>query len=360
MGDISVIGIDLAKRVFQLCALDDSGEILWTKRFGRKGFERFMAGCCRDLVVGLEACGGAHYWGRWLEGHGFSVKMMSPVAVKAYIVGGHKSDARDARAIAEAATRAHVSSVRIKSVAAQGLQALVRVRDRQTRQRTQIVNQLRALLAEFGFVAPKGHGKLLMTYRNLALSGSLGGLPDEVFELFETLYDEAVCVNARIDALTVRLKAAARRDERCALAMTVPHIGPINAALCGAMLEAPDDFANGRAFAACLGLVPRQHASGEKSALRAITKHGNKQLRRNLVLAAQTLLIQAQKDASAGRALDRVQGWALSLLARKHRNVAVTAVAARLARIVWAVLAHGNVYSAVPHHEGTMEAKLTG
>ncbi|MCH8239236.1 MAG: IS110 family transposase [Proteobacteria bacterium] len=176
MDEISVIGIDLAKRVFQLCALSASGEVVWNKRLGRTALMRFMADRAPRCLIGLEACGGAHYWGRWLSGLGFRVKMMSPQAVKPYVTGGHKNDPRDARAIAEAATRSHVSAVRIKSQQAQALQALVRVRERQVRQRVQVVHQLRALLHEFGFIAPKGYGHLLRVYRQLAGSGGLAGL----------------------------------------------------------------------------------------------------------------------------------------------------------------------------------------
>jgi transposase len=345
MEEISVIGIDLAKNNFQLCGLSASGEVVFTKRLIRKRFISFMnkhSGYA--WRIGIEACGGAHHWGRWLSALGFDVKMMSPQAVKPYVAGGHKNDPRDARAIAEATTRTHVAKVHIKSEQSQGLQAVVRVRDRQMRQRVQIVNQLRALMHEFGFVAARGPNVLLKKYHTLAGEGAFSGLPGSVIELFEVLCGEAEQLNRLIAVSHKRLKRLAGKDEICALAMSIPHIGPINGASLAATLGAPQDFANGRAFAAYLGLVPRQHASGDKSRLGSITKHGQKQLRRTLVEAAHTLLMKVEKDAANGSELDGLRQWALQLLTRKHRNVAATAVAARLARIAWAVIAHGCFY----------------
>jgi len=346
MKDISVIGIDLAKRVFQLCAIDGCGEVVWQKRLKRVEFARFMLEKAPRCLIGLEACGGAHYWGRFLTDCGFEVKMMSPQAVKPYIGGGHKSDPRDARGIAEAATRAAVRPVRVKTQKAQACQAVVRVRERQVRYRTAVANQFRALLHEFGFAAPKGTKQLLAYYLKLVSSDEFEGLPQDVVEMFYSLHEEVLVANQLVATSAARLERLALHDETCQLAMTVPSIGPVNGASLSAVLEAPGDFRNGRAFAAWLGLVPRQHASGEKNAMKRITKHGQKQLRRTLVLAAHVLLITAARDIRKGRDVDRLHQWALALAGRRHRNVAATAIAARLARIVWAVVNQQTPYLA--------------
>src|SRR5215472_7237460 len=160
MEEISVIGIDLAKSVFQLEALSPNGAVVWKKRLRRAAFMRFMEKQAPRCLVGFEACGGAHYWGRFLGDLGFRVKMMAPKAVKAYREGPHKNDGRDAHAAAEAASRAQVRAVRVKSEAAQAVQALVRVRLLQIKQMVQTGNQLRGILTEFGIVMPKGHHRL--------------------------------------------------------------------------------------------------------------------------------------------------------------------------------------------------------
>lgn len=184
MTEVSVIGIDLAKRVFQLCALSASGEVLWQKRLSRDGVQKLLAAAPRCLV-GMEACGGAHHWARWLIQRGFTVKLIAPRTVKAYRTGVHKNDGRDARAAAEAASRTHVSAVAVKSEAAQATQALCRVRDRVIRQLTQTANQLRGLAHEFGIVLPRGSQRMLTRLTELELNGRLASLPETMRQLIE-------------------------------------------------------------------------------------------------------------------------------------------------------------------------------
>lgn len=346
MKEISVIGVDLAKRVFQLCALDASGEVVLTKRLGRQGFKSFMEHKAPRCRVGLEACAGAHHWGRWLVSLGFEVKLMAPRAVKPFVTGAHKNDSRDARAIAEACSRPFVGSVALKSPAALALQALIRVRDRRLRQKVQVVNQFRALLHEFGFVAPKGTGRLLKRYVEITQGEVFRALPVSIRELLEELYGECSHLIAQAEASKRALEKAAGQDPTCRLLMTTPHLGPVNAAGLTAAVGEPQAFANGRAFAAWIGIVPRQQASGEKSRMHGITKHGSRQLRTNLVLAAQSLITRALKDQEAGKPLDQLARLAIRLHAKKHRNVAATAIAARLARIAWAMMARNIPYQA--------------
>jgi transposase len=253
MDEISVIGIDLAKNVFQLAALSADGRVIWEKRLKRDGFRRFMAADSTPrCVVGMEACGGAHHWGRWLGGLGYTAKLMTPRAVRAYRQGVHKNDRRDARANAEAARSSQVAAVRVKSEAAQAVQAAMRVRERRIRQLGQTANQLRGLLNEFGIVLPKGHRRLLARLAEHDADGGLAHLPKTMLDLVAMLVGELREQMEKEAAASAALAAAIAEDATCALLMTIPHIGPINAAALSVALEAPLAFRNGRAFAAAL------------------------------------------------------------------------------------------------------------
>ena len=342
MEEISVIGIDLAKRVFQLCAMTKSGTIVWEKRLRRAALIRFLEDEAPRCLVGMEACGSAHHWARWLIARGFTVKLMAPNAVRAYRVGVHKSDQRDARAVAEATSRSQVAAVRVKSEAAQATQALMRARERRIRQRVQTTNQLRGLLNEFGIVLPKGQSVLLGRLGEVMAGASFAALPAVVQELVERLREEIIEQAERVKAIEAMLIQTVKADADCRLLMSIPHIGPINAAALSVALEASGVFTRGRAFAAYLRLVPRQQASAESSRLRGIGQMRACELRRYLVLAAQTLLTRVDRMKEPPQ--DRLLAWAGQLLRRKTRNVAVVAVAAKLARIAWAVMANNQSY----------------
>jgi len=344
MNEVSVIGIDLAKRVFQLAALDSAGGVVWTKRLKRAAFMRFMEQRAPRCLIGLEACGSAHYWARWLERRGFTVKPMAPRAVKGYRVGSHKNDLRDALAAGEAAARRSVRTVRVKSEAAQAVQAAVRLRERRVRQLVQSSNQLRGLLYEFGFVLPKRGPRLLAALAELRRDGELAALPTPMPQLVETLCQEIVEQRDRLAEATAMLGAAVAAEAACQRLQTIPHIGPINAATLLVALERPQAFASGRAFAAHLGLVPRQHASAEKSTLIGIPQQRANSTRSYLVLAAQSLLVRvARMNEPPG---DPLLAWAARLLRRKHRNVVAVALANKLARIAWAVMRDEQPYRA--------------
>jgi len=342
MEEISVIGIDLAKRVFQLCATTGSGAIAWEKRLRRAAFIKFLEDEAPRCLVGMEACGSAHHWARWLAARGFTVKLMAPSAVRAYRAGVHKSDRRDARAVAEATSRSQVAAVRVKSAAAQATQALMRVRERRIRQRVQTTNQLRGLLNEFGIVLPKGQAVLLARLGEVMAGAPFAALPALVQELVERLREEIIEQADKVKAAEAMLIQAVKADAGCRLLMSIPNIGPINAAALSVALEALGVFARGRAFAAYLRLVPRQQASAESSALHGIGQMRACEMRSYLVLAAQSLLIRASRLKQPPQ--DRLLIWAGRLLRRKTRNVAVVAVAAKLARIAWAVMAHNQPY----------------
>jgi transposase len=343
MEEISVIGIDLAKSVFELCALSPWGAVVWTKRLKRRAFVAFMEETAARCMVGMEACGGAHHWARWLLGLGFAVKVMAPGAVKAYRQGVHKNDARDARAIAEAASRPHVAGVAVKSERAQMVQALVRIRTRRVRQSVQTANQLRGLVNEFGIVLPKGHARMLAA---LARLGAEGAIPQVTASFVESLRDELLEQERAVMRATRDLLKHVTQEESCARLMTIPNIGPINAAGLSVALETPQAFASGRAFAAQLCLVPRQRQSAEHNTLSGIARQSANETRRHLVLAAQSLLTRLKRMKQPPD--DPFLRWAQGLLERKHRNIAAVAVAARLARIAWAVQSGGRDYQPRP------------
>lgn len=343
MEEISVIGIDLAKSVFEMCAISKTGETVWTKRLKRTAFERFIETQAPRCVIGMEACAGAHHWGRRFEALGFTVKLMAPRPVQAYRQGVHKNDARDARAIAEAASRSHVAPVRVKSEGAQLVQALVRVRTRRLRQLVQTANQLRGILNEYGVIAPKGRRKLLACLDALAATNAV---PAGLAPLAAELRAEMLAQEKAAAAAGASLCAHVKADETCVRLMTVPGIGPINAATLSVALAAPQDFGQGRAFAAHLGLVPRQSSSAGKERKAGIVKQTANDTRVHLVLAAQSLITAAKRRKTPPD--DPLYAFALNIAARKHRNVAAVAVAAKLSRIAWAVAAGGGVYAPPP------------
>jgi len=346
MEEVSVIGIDLAKRVFQLCALSASGEIVWEKRLRRASFMKFMDEAAPRCTVGMEACGGAHHWARWCEQRGFAAKLMAPKAVKAYRSGVHKNDARDARAIAEAASRQQVRAVRVKSAAAQAAQAVMRMRERQIRQLVQTTNQLRGLLNEFGIVLPKGRTRLLAQLVEPAQANELACLPAAMQEVVRSLHREIIEQAGKVKAADKAIAAAVAEDSSCALLMTVPHLGPINAVALSIALERVEAFGSGRDFAASLRLVPRQHGSADRNVLHGVGRLRNSEWRRYLVLAAQGLLSRVARLKEPPP--DALLAWAQRMLRRKLRNVAAVAVAGKLARIAWAVMAKNRPYTPRP------------
>lgn len=343
MDEVTVIGIDLAKGVYEICLQAADGSVVSRRRLRRGAFERFMMKAPRALV-GIEAGPGAHYWGRWLGEHGFAVKVMSPKAVRAYRSGPHKSDALDAAAIAEAATRAQVRAVPVKSEEAQLCQAVVRIRDRQVRERTRVLHQLRGLLLEFGLAASRN---LLTWYPRLAETAALAALPAGARRLCEDLYGEAQALDRQIKARDQEIAANARQDPTCLLLSSVPGIGPLNATQFAAQIVEPGDFTRARGMSAYLGVVPRLIASGKTRRLGPITKHGPGVLRRGLVLGAQSVITVALRHPDRS---DPLYAFARRLIAKgKPRNQVAVAVANKLARIVAAVLRSGRPYN--PQHQ---------
>lgn len=343
MDEISVIGIDLAKRVFELCAQTPTGNVAWTKRLRRKAFMQFMAAKAPRCVVAFEACGGAHYWGRWLSQKGFTVKLMAPRAVKAYRHGPHKSDGRDARACAEAGSRETVRALQIKSAAAQAVQALVRVRTLHIKQMVQTGNQIRGLLHEFGIVLPKGHKRLRQAIAGLATHPDYAAVPHGLRTAMDGLCAQLAEQVERVKAATKAVAQATQDDNTCTNLCTAPGLGPINVATLSVALDTPEAFPNGRAFAASLRLIPRLRQSGDKKAVfLGVGRETANETRRHLVLAGQSLITMVNRMKEPPQ--DAFLLWVCKLSQRKNRNVAAVAVAAKLARIAWALATTGEAY----------------
>lgn len=342
MDEVTVIGIDLAKGVFEVCLTAADGRVVGRRRLKRGAFERYMREAPR-VLVGLEAGPGAHYWARWLSGEGFRVKVMSPRAVRAFRPGPHKSDALDAAAIAEAAPRASVRAVPVKSEPAQALQALIRVRDRQTRDRTRVQNQLRGLLLEFGIPAGRN---LLARYPELVDTPAVAALPERARRLCDELFEEARALDRRVKELDREIARAVRADPVARLMTSAPGVGPINATQISAQVVEPGDFESARALSAYLGIVPRLIASGKTKRLGPITKHGPSEIRKSLVLGAQSVITAALNNPDSD---DPLHVFARRLIARgKARNLVAVAVANKLARILCAMLKSGQPYN--PQH----------
>ena len=279
MGKASMIGMDLAKNSFLLHGAGADGSVAFRKKLSRSKVLTFL-GNQAPCVVAMEACAGAHDWGRRIQKLGHEVRLVPPAYVKPF-VKRQKNDAADAEAISEAAQRPTMSFVAVKTAEQQARAMLFRTRDLLVRQRTQTINALRGHLAEFGIVAPQGPAhinRLAQTLEDLELP-----LPDRVRTLGTLLFDRIVALDAEIAGLAKELGEAARADDDAARLMTIPGFGPITAIALQAFAPPLESFRRGRDFAAWLSLVPRQHTTGGKPRLGGISKRGQRDLRRLLI-----------------------------------------------------------------------------
>ena len=328
---IAVLGIDLGKNSCSLAALDAGGAVVWRRRMTREGVVTFVSKL-PVCIVAMEACCGAHFLGRAFQAQGHTVRLMSPEYVRPY-VKAQKTDDRDAEAIAEAATRPTMRLVTLKSEAQLDLQALHRARERLVAARTRLTNQLRAVLLERGVILPKRRSPLRRRLDEL-MSSELA-ISARALRLLEDLRDEWVSLDRRIKAYDDELGALAREDAQARRLATIPGVGVINATALLAAVGDASAFAKGRDLAAWLGLTPRQHSTGGKTKLLGISKRGNRYLRTQLIHGARAPMTHfATKPTPTG-------AWVRGLLARAHPNVVVVALAAKLARITWAVLRQG-------------------
>ena len=333
--EITVVGIDLGKTWVQVCGQDARGQVQLARKMKPKALRAYLCKLppCR---VAMEACGRSHHWARTLQGYGHEVRLIAPQFVKPF-VKTNKSDRADAEAICEAVQRPSMRYVGIKTVAQQDLQALHRIRSLAVGQRTAQVNQIRGLLAEYGIEIAQGRHQV-----RKALPGILEDAENELSPGFReglgALYEALVSMDARIEQLGHRLEHRARTDEPAQRLMTIPGIGPMIATALLASAGDIHSFRNGRQFAAWLGLVPRQHSTGGKARLLGISKRGDRYVRALLVHGARSVM-RCIDDKS-----DRRSQWLQGVLERRHTNVATVALANRMARTAWALLAHQQVY----------------
>jgi transposase len=333
--EISTIGFDLAKNVFQVHAVDGEGRVVLQRRLRRSAVRAFFAGL-PPCLVGMEACGSAHYWARELSGLGHEVKLLGPGDVQAY-VRRNKTDAADAAAICEAVTRPHLRAVPVKSAAQQAVAVQHRVRDLLVRQRTQLINALRGHLSEFGLIAARGPGGLRALKAALA-EASESALPRLAREVLEEAVSAIAALETRLARIDRAIVAANRADETARRLLTIPSVGPLCASAFAGLVADAAAFRSGRDFAAWLGLTPREHSSGGRQRLGRISKKGDRYLRRLLVVGATSIL---RRPDSAGPGL---AAWIRALAARKPARLVTVALANKIARIVWACMARRETF----------------
>jgi transposase len=333
---ITTIGIDLAKNVFQLHAVDDKGKTVLKKQLKRDQMAAFFVNL-PPCLIGMEACGSAHHWARKLTSFGHTVKLMAPQYVKPYLKT-NKNDAADAEAICEAVGRPNMRFVPIKNIEQQSVLALHRVRQGFVKARTAQANQIRGLLGEFGLIIPQGIANIAKRVPELIEDGSIE-LTGSFRLLIDSLMDHLKELDKQVDELDVKIKEWHRESEVSRKLEKIPGIGPVTASALIATIGDAKNFDNGRQMAAWLGLVPKQHSSGGKNTLLGISKRGDTYLRTLLIHGARAVIYAAQRKK------DKVEGWLSRLLERRNKNVAAVALANKNARIVWALLAQGREFS---------------
>ena len=328
MSEIITVGLDLAKNVFQAHGADASGRAVLRKKLRRDQVLAFF-GQLSPCIVAMEACGGAHFWGH-------EVRLIPPAYVKPF-VKRQKNDAADAEAICEAAMRPTMRFVPVKSAETQGAAMVFRIRELLIRQRTQAINALRGHLTEFGQVVPQGAAN---ARRLIAIVDDTDSdLPADAIATLNVLVAALTHLEAEIGKLDAEIARRAKENEVARRLMTVPGIGPLIATAIAVLAPPPETFRKARDFAAWLGLVPRQHSTGGKQRLGSTTKMGERSLRRLLIIGANSVIIKRHVHAAA-----RPGTWLGGMLTRKPPMLVRVALANKLARIVWALMAKGGVY----------------
>jgi len=335
---MAVIGIDIGKNSFHIVGLDARGAIILRQKWSRGQVEARFANM-PPCLIGMEACVGAHHLSRKLKAFGHDARLMPAKYVRPYSKG-QKNDFRDAEAIAEAVQRPTMKFVATKTADQLDLQALHRVRERLVSQRTGIINQIRAFLLERGVAVRQGLRFLRAELPRL-LATPLDVLSPRMVRVIEGLAEDWRRLDERVDHLSGEITALARQDVGCERLMSVPGIGPIISSAMVAAIGTGDAFSKGRDFAAWLGLVPKQISTGDRTILGKISKRGNRYLRVLFVQAAWVVLIKPKSWERHG-----LKHWIEAATKRLHRNVLAIALANKLARIAWSVLANGRVFEA--------------
>ncbi|MDH6268196.1 transposase [Rhizobium sp. SG_E_25_P2] len=334
MTQVHILAIDLAKRSFQVCGADRGGAVLFNRLLSRARLQQFLSEQS-PCIVAMEACATSHFWGRFARSRGHDVRLIPPIYVKPF-VKRQKNDAADAAAIAEAALRPNMHYVAVKSAEHQARAVAFRTHQCFVRQRTQLINALRGHLAEFGIVVAQGPANLGAVPGILA--DEAADLPDSVRVIGQLYLDQIGLLSEKVDELSLKLRETTKSNEDMQRLCTVPGVGPVTA---GAILAfAPDlrAFKSGRNFAAWLGLVPRQHSTGGKTRLGGVSKMGQTDIRRLLIVGAMSLIRWIVRKGVLP------DNWLGHILGRKPRMVAAVALANKMARIIWAMMTREQNY----------------
>jgi transposase len=334
MKNIKVLGIDLAKNVFQIHGTDAKGKCVLRKRLSREKLPIFLA-TLPPCLIGIEASTGAHYWARCFASAGHTVKIMAPQFVKPYIKS-NKNDRNDAGGIAEAVTRPDMRFVAIKMIEQQDVLLSHRARELAIKQRTAQANQLRGLLAEYGVIIPTG----IRYIKNMMqiLEDNYDKLTAKSHEIFVRLYEQFKVYDAQVTTYDKEIEYAAKQDVKCKEIMKIEGIGPLTASAAVATIGDARSFKNGRELSAWLGLVPKQHSSGNKVRLSGVSKRGDRYVRTLLIHGARSVVKRCEMKT------DKRSLWIADKKHRNGYNKAAVALANKNARIIWAMLATGECY----------------
>ena len=336
MDNVSIIGLDISKRSFQVHGATADGAPVLRRKLTRAKVLEFLASQPRCLVV-METCGGAHHWGREIQQLGHEVRLIAPFYVKAF-AKRQKSDARDAAAIVEAAQRPTMRFVAVKTQQAQARSMVYRTRGLLVRQRTQTVNAIRGHLAEFGLVAPRGVANIEQLWQ--AFTECAESLPELVVSTTAVLFERVDELNAQVDEIDKQMRMLVRENEELRRLTTIPGVGEVTALAVHAFAPSMASFARGRDFAAWIGLTPREISTGGRQRLGRITKMGQRDLRQLLVLGATAVIRHAR------RRKEITDPWLRRMLAEKPPKLVAVALANKMARIIWALMVTGESYRA--------------
>jgi transposase len=333
--NITTVGIDLAKNVIQVHGVDERGKPVLKKPLKRSQVLPFFANL-PSCLIGMEACGSAHYWARKLEQMGHTVKLMAPQFVKPY-VKTNKNDAADAEAICEAVSRPSMRFVPVKNAEQQAVLSLHRARQGFIKARTAQANQIRGLLAEYGIVMPLGIDNIANRLPEILEDGE-NDLPGVFRQLLQRLSEHLKELDRQVDELNAQIQRWHRENAASRKLAEIPGIGPLTASALVASIGDAKNFENGRQLAAWLGLVPRQHSTGGKQTLLGISKRGDCYLRTLLIHGARAVIRVSEHK------LESTASWLKRIVGRRNKNVAAVALANKNARIVWALLAHDRAF----------------
>jgi transposase len=328
---ITTVGIDLAKALFQVHGVDERGKAVLRKQLKRKDVLSFFANL-QPCLIGMEACGSAHYWARKLSELGHTVRLMAPQFVKPY-VKTNKNDRNDAEAICEAVARPNMRFVPVKTASMQAVLALHRARQGFVKARTAQANQIRGLLAEFGVVIPKGLGHIARGLPEILEDGE-NALPGMMRQLIERLGEQLKALDQQVGEMQRQITLWHRANEQSRKLEDIAGIGPITASAFVASVGEAKSFKNARQVTAWLGMVPRHEGTGGRATLGKISKRGDVYLRTMLIHGARSVIAKLERKP------EQASPWLRRLLARRNKNIAAVALAAKNARIAWALLAH--------------------